>query len=206
MILREAFRYQNFLSNLKDELIIFLATRDNYMKIEDNHKYSSVNSEKADVTETKVCEYDMNKAIELINKIIEEKKNITSAISVAKSNCEFDIDSLLELNKFNTDILTTLKRLNGVTSKEEKTTGVDYKFNINGEQLSYKYPIERVYTINFDRNKTKGMVKNLSKQQTDVSNLIDKLNVTLEVNYEPKFNLDDKLEDILKAEPESESE
>ena len=98
-----------------------------------------------------------------------------------------------------------LKGLNVIESKETKTTGLDYKFNLNGEQLSYKYPVTTVSTINFDRNETRKMANKYSKQITDTSNLIDEINVTLKVDFEPKFDINDTVEDILNKDSESES-
>lgn len=197
MILREAFRYQNFLSELKDSLVNLLYRNDTILETVEYRNFSSVNSDKADEAEITKSIYDVTAVIAFFDEIVKEKEDITKAISDAKKNCDYDIDALLELNKFNSNIISLLKTINGVEGKETKGTDIDYKFNVNGEQISYRYPIKKVSTINFDRNMTKGMAKTYSERATKVSNLIDRLNVTLEVEFEPKFNLDDKLEDIL---------
>lgn len=197
MILREAFRYQNFLSELKDSLVNLLHRNDTILETIEYRNFSSANSEKADEAEVTKSIYNVTEVIAFFDEIVKEKEDITKAISNAKKNCEYDIDALLELNKFNSDIISLLKNINGIEGKETKGTDIDYKFNVNGEQISYRYPTKKVSTINFDRKKTKGMAKTYSERATEVSNLIDRLNVTLEVEFTPKFNLDDKLEDIL---------
>ncbi len=199
MILREAFRYQNYLSDLRNSLINFLYRDENSVVVTTNRLFSVVDKDKADEKEEVKSEYDINKVIDLINTIITEKKAITEAISTAKKNCEYDIDSLLEVNKFEDSILNLLDSLNKIEGKETKSTDIDYKFNINGEQVSYRYPTKIVRTINFDRNKTKGMSKEMQKDMTDTSNLIDKLNVTVEVDFEPKFDISTNLSDIIEG-------
>lgn len=197
MILKEAFRYQNYLAELKTDLVMFLRSRDNITQKEYKYLYSSANNDKADESEIVKSEYDINKVVDLIDAIIAEKESITRAISKVKSEISEDIDAELEINKFKSSFIGALEYMNTIKSSESKGTSVDYKFNVNGEQLSYKFPTITVETINFDRKKTKGMANTLSKQTDDTSNLIDKLNVTVNVDFEPKFNIKDSLEDIL---------
>lgn len=199
MILKEAFRYQNYLTQLKNDISRFLYKDENILKREERLLYSSVNKDKEDEVEVRVGEFDMDKVLELIDTVIAEKEGITKAISKTKTNCEYDIDALLEVNKFKASFIESLEVLNNIKSKEVKTTNTDYKFNVNGEQLAYRFPTTIIETINFDRNKTKGMANTLSRDTDNVSNLIDRLNVTLEVDFEPKFNIKDSLEDILSS-------
>lgn len=199
MILKEAFRYQNYLAELKTDLVMFLRNRSNVTQKECKYLYSSANSDKADESEIVKSEYDINKVIDLIDTIIAEKESITRAISKVKSEISEDIDAELEINKFKSSFIDALEHMNSIKSTESKGTDVDYKFNVNGEQLSYRFPTLTVETINFDRKKTKGMANTLSKQTDDTSNLIDKLNVTVNVDFEPRFNIKDSLEDILNS-------
>lgn len=206
MILKEAFRYQNYLKTLQNDIYVHLRNRDNVVKITETHFYSKSNNDKSDEEVVTVGKIEPNKLIELIKEVIAEKIAVTDAISKAKKSCEYDIDALLETNKFMNNFVDCLKGLNVIESKETKTTGLDYKFNLNGEQLSYKYPVTTVSTINFDRNETRKMANKYSKQITDTSNLIDEINVTLKVDFEPKFDINDTVEDILNKDSESESE
>lgn len=206
MILKEAFRYQNYLKTLQNDIYVHLRNRDNVVKNTETHYYSKSNNDKNDEEIVTVGKIEPNKLIELIKEVIAEKIAVTNAISKAKKSCEYDIDALLETNKFMNNFVDCLKGLNVIESKETKTTGLDYKFNLNGEQLSYKYPVTTVSTINFDRNETRKMANKYSKQITDTSNLIDEINVTLKVDFEPKFDINDTVEDILNKDSESESE
>ena len=206
MILKEAFRYQNYLKTLQNDIYVHLRNRDNVVKITETHFYSKSNNDKSDEKVVTVGKIEPNKLIELIKEVIAEKIAVTDPISKAKKSCEYDIDALLETNKFMNNFVDCLKGLNVIESKETKTTGLDYKFNLNGEQLSYKYPVTTVSTINFDRNETRKMANKYSKQITDTSNLIDEINVTLKVDFEPKFDINDTVEDILNKDSESESE
>lgn len=206
MILKEAFRYQNYLKTLQNDIYVYLRNRDNVVKNTETHFYSKSNNDKNDEEIVTVGKIEPNKLIELIKEVMAEKIAVTNAISKAKKSCEYDIDALLETNKFMNNFVDCLKGLNVIESKETKTTGLDYKFNLNGEQLSYRYPVTTVSTINFDRNETRKMANKYSKQITDTSNLIDEINVTLRVDFEPKFDINDTFEDILNKDLESESE
>lgn len=206
MILKEAFRYQNYLKTLQNDIYVYLRSRDNVLKNTETHFYSKSNNDKSDEEIVTVGKIEPNKLIELIKEVMAEKIAVTNAISKAKKSCEYDIDALLETNKFMNNFVDCLKGLNVIESKETKTTGLDYKFNLNGEQLSYRYPVTTVSTINFDRNETRKMANKYSKQITDTSNLIDEINVTLKVDFEPKFDINDTFEDILNKDSESESE
>lgn len=205
MILKEAFRYQNYLKTLQNDIYVHLRNRDNVVKNTETHYYSKSNNDKNDEEIVTVGKIEPNKLIKLIKEVMVEKIAVTNAISKAKKSCEYDIDALLETNKFMNNFVDCLKGLNVIESKETKTTGLDYKFNLNGEQLSYKYPVTTVSTINFDRNETRKMANKYSKQITDISNLIDEINVTLKVDFEPKFDINDTVEDILNKDSESES-
>lgn len=199
MILKEAFRYQNYLKTLQLEIVRFLNQRDNVITEEEKLMYSSVDKDKEDEVEITSSEYDINKIISLIDDVIAEKESITKAIGKTKAECGYDIDGMLEINKFKTTFIDSLENLNSIKCVQTKSTKTGYKFNINGEQLAYRFPTLLIETINFDRKVTKGMSNTFKKNTDEVSNLIDRLNVTLEVNFEPKFNINDSFDEMLES-------
>ena len=61
----------------------------------------------------------------------------------------------------------------------------------------YRCDATQVTTIDFDRNKIRGMATALSKRADEISMSLDKCLVNTEVSYEPPFNMNDSFEDIL---------
>lgn len=197
MVLKEAFRYQNYLTELTNDIGYFLSQTDNIVILVKNHQINSTNSDKKDFTEIGESEYDTNKVIDLLIEVLQEKEAITKAIYIAKANCGYDIDGLLSINKYKNSLLNSVNILSNLKNKETKEWGTDYKFNNDGEQYSYKYPINTTTEINFDKNKVKELIKKLQSENTEVSNLVDKLNVTVEVNFSPKYDTNESFKDML---------
>lgn len=124
MILKEAFRYQNYLKTLQNDIYVHLRNRDNVVKNTETHYYSKSNNDKNDEEIVTVGKIEPNKLIKLIKEVMVEKIAVTNAISKAKKSCEYDIDALLETNKFMNNFVDCLKGLNVIESKETKTTDV----------------------------------------------------------------------------------
>ena len=72
-----------------------------------------------------------------------------------------------------------------------------YKFNTVGDQVQYTYDVKEVTTIDFDRNKVKGLGKRLIEEADKVSAQVDKLMVELNVEYSPEFSVNDSFEDAV---------
>ena len=107
---------------------------------------------------------------------------------------------LFRSNKKRQEFICTLKQMDRVKDREEKSDGVDYKFNQEGNQVIYHYDIDEVITIDFDRKDIKGLIKKLTKQCDELSIVLDGLLVTTEVDYTPVFDINDSLEDIILGE------
>ena len=58
-----------------------------------------------------------------------------------------------------------------------------------GNQTEYRYDIERVQTIDFDRNKLRKIIKNLYSKADSVSNDIDLELLDTKVDYEFPFDM-----------------
>lgn len=93
----------------------------------------------------------------------------------------------------NEDNMTTLRN-------SEKTIaggGSGFRFNGEGNQVSYRCDATQVTTIDFDRNKIRGMATALSKKADEISMALDKCLVNTEVAYEAPFDINDSFEEIL---------
>ncbi len=71
----------------------------------------------------------------------------------------------------------------------QKNKGIDYVFNNEGNQVSYKYDIDKIKTIDYDRNEVRAMLKELKKEADEVSLQIDATLLNTQVNYEPNIDL-----------------
>lgn len=69
--------------------------------------------------------------------------------------------------------------------------------DVNEATLDYRCDATQVTTIDFDRNKIRGMATALSKRADEISMSLDKCLVNTEVSYEPPFDMNDSFEDIL---------
>lgn len=201
MILKEAFRYQNYLSRLIDEAIDYLTTTSNVTITKQEHLKSKSNSDAEDeviiVDKYSDIEYEPNQVIDFLLDVLNEKEKLSDAINRAKLNTEINIDSSIAINKEKQRITSIFDKLSKIKSGERLRSGSDYKFNAEGNQVSYYYEVKETTTIDFDRNKVKGIVKRLRRESDNTSNELDIIQVTLEVDYSPTYAIDDDFEDSL---------
>ncbi len=99
------------------------------------------------------------------------------------------------MNKVKQEAVYRFKDLVRIKASEELETGTDYLINSEGNQTPYIYTIKSVSTIDFNREELKGIIKRLQRESDEVSSRIDLINVTLEVEYTPKYEIDDSFED-----------
>lgn len=52
-------------------------------------------------------------------------------------------------------------------------------------------------TINYDRNDVKARIKALTKETDAASSMIDKIEITTELKFEPTWDFDDTIEDVI---------
>lgn len=75
--------------------------------------------------------------------------------------------------------------------------GSGYRFNGEGNQVSYLCDAKRVTTINFDRNKVRGMATELGRRADEVSAKLDQGLVNTVVDYSLPFEMNDSFDTIL---------
>ena len=67
--------------------------------------------------------------------------------------------------------------------------GTGYRFNAEGNQISYCCDVKRVTTINYDRKVIRSALTKLNQQADETSNRIDLCLVTSKVDYAPPFDV-----------------
>ena len=197
MVLKEAFRMQNHLAALTSAALLHLSSDANVMRIREEHQRSRRNPKAEDEVVEVKRDHDMTAdgVIGLLLDLMNEREKLSLAVSRAKASAEFDIDTAISSNKTRQEAADCLKALAAKKSTEAQERGMDYLINAEGNQTAYYYNIRTVRTIDYDRDEVRGIVKRLQRESDAVSTKIDLLNVTLEVDYEPKYDFEASFED-----------
>lgn len=208
MIMKESFRMQNHLKDLIHQAREFLTVADHVTMIRKEHLRSRSNPEAQDETEMLPRKHEMeaNTVIGLLMDLLSEQERLTAAISRAKAAADLDIDAAIAMNKSRKNVIDHFKVLADLrASSVIDETGKGYLINVEGNPVHYTYPVKTIRTIDFDRTMVRGLIRRLQKESDQISTQIDLLNLTLEVDFEPKYDLMDSLEDAYERFTGSES-
>ena len=192
MNLKEAFQAQNKIEQLFEFVLNYLDDEKNLISVTEKHLRSKAAQDQPDEKINVVVDnkFPPDKVIDFLMVLIDERDKLASAISAAKSSMKFDLDSAVDVNKkrhIAADRLRTLRNFKS-SSLLEKNAGVGYVFNKDGNQVTYRYDIERVKTIDFDRNRVRDLIKKLQKKADKVSNEIDNALISTHVSYRLPFD------------------
>ena len=199
MNLRESFQYMNFLDGKLEDIEWKLRDTKNVVTIKETHMRSASNPNFQDEDKTiePDIEFEAVQLIDFMDVIMKEKTELSKAIHEAKNKAEVNLDHAISLNKAKQKQAIILKRLIDLKTKEEERRETAYMINNEGNQVPFYYPVKRVATINYDRNKVKARYKAIKKECDEMSTLIDKIQINTEVVFDPKWDVSDTLEDML---------
>jgi hypothetical protein len=195
MNLKEAFQAQNKIIELLDYISGYLSVEDNVMTVTEKHLRSKAlagqQDDSVDVSRKSEEMFEVGKLIDIWQQLMNEKEQLGLAIGKAKAGMSFNLDAAVDANKSRRAFLMTMQRLANRKSSHElqKGEGRGYVFNNDGNQTTYFYDIDRIKTIDYDRNKVRAMVKELTRVSDEVSIKIDEALLHTQVDYEPKFVL-----------------
>ena len=195
MNLKEAFRYQNKLQSFMDEAHGILERDANVTKVENTYLRHKVMAEAEDETVLIAPETEYYEQITDIAKfllyLLGEKDKLFAAIRKAKDALDIDMDSEVSLNAARQSIARTFKRMNDLRSSEQLLSGggTGYRFNAEGNQISYCCDVKRVTTINYDRKVIHAALSKLNRQADETSNRLDLCLVTSKVDYTVPFDV-----------------
>ena len=141
---------------------------------------------------------NINDLIEFSMYLIEQKKKLLLKICECKKNLPIDLDGEVSLNRYRQNLSRVLRGMNETKSSEKVDTnaGVGYRFNNEGNQVSYRCDVETVTTINFDRKLTRKYSMQLSEQADKISVDVDKCLIDSVVDYTPPFDVNCTFEEI----------
>ena len=199
MNLRESFQYMNFLDGKLEEIEWKLRDTKNVVTIKETHMKSASNPNFQDEDKTiePDIEFEAVQLIDFMDVIMKEKTELSMAIHEAKNKAEVNLDHAISLNKAKQKQAIILKRLIDLKTKEDEKRETAYMINNEGNQVPFYYPVKRVATINYDRNKVKARYKAIKKECDEMSTLIDKIQINTEVVFDPKWDVFYTLEDML---------
>lgn len=203
MNLKEAFRYQNFLDELLGTAYSYLNNKNFVVSTVETHLKSQVNPDAKDevieVQKPYDVEFTPNELIDFVVKVVNEKEKISNIISDAKMRTEIDIDVAIALNKKKQGFARVLQSLSNIKSGEKVKNASDYKFNTDGNQVSYYYKINEVTQIDFNRNDVRGLYKKLLKETDEVSAKLDSILINTELDFNPSWDINDSFEECVVA-------
>jgi len=208
--LKESFRLHNHLESVITDLTYYLNNEQNVVKVTEIHQKNKTNKEAMDETIDVVVEKRFDCKVEdilfLVKKLIEEKLKLSICIEEAKKELFLDwkengntlsVDCAVEFNKHIRNFAANLKRLMDLKSTETESQGSDFKFNSDGNQVSYRYPLVKKKVIDYDRNIVKEQYKKLMEKADIISTKIDQALLKDCVDYECIYNLHDSVEEIV---------
>ena len=179
MNLKEAFRYQNKLQSFMDDAQSILDRDTNVTRVENTYLRHKVMTEAEDETVLAVPETEHYEQITDIARfllyLLDEKGKLFAAIRKTKSELDIDMDSAVSLNATRQSIARTFKRMNDLRNSEQTITGggTGYRFNAEGNQISYRCDVRRVTTINYDRKVIRAALGRLNQKADETSTKID---------------------------------
>ena len=212
MNLKEAFRFQNKLGTLMDEAQGILGREANITKVENTYLRQKVydGAENETVVDTPPTEFAdrITDVVRFVMHLMDQREKLSKAIHAAKNALPIDMDSEVGLNAKRQEIARVLKHMADVRNSEVLINGggTGYRFNQEGNQVTYRCDVKRVTTINFDRKVVRNFAAEMNRRADAVSAELDRCLVNSEVAYEAPFDVNDSFAEIFSAFAEAPSE
>ena len=211
MNLKEAFRFQNKLGAMMDEAQSILGRDANITKVENTYLRKKVfdGAENETVVDTPPTEFadKITEMIGFLMHLMDQREKLSMAIHAAKNALPIDMDSEVGLNAKRQEVARVLKRMADVRNSEVVINGGGngYRFNQEGNQVSYRCDVRRVTTINFDRKVARNFAAEMNRKADAVSAELDRCMFNSEVAYEAPFDVNDSFAEIFGAYAEAHS-
>lgn len=201
MNLKESYRYQNFLDNLLNTAYSYLRNNSFVTTTKQQHLRSKANPDAVDetleVAKPMDVDFTPNDVINFVVDILDEKEKVSAAIVAAKAKTEINIDNAITMNVKKHEYINVLGLLADKKPNEITVRGTGYKFNAEGNQVSYYYDVTQTTTIDFNRNDVKGLIKKLNRECDEISAKLDSIEINTQLDFCPKFDICDKFEDLI---------
>lgn len=201
MNLKDAFRYQNYLSDMLDKLSYNIAYM-NPVKVTETHNRSKAcpeaEDEVIDATEQRFVNASIDDILEFMEDVEYEKGELSREIAKAKAATEFCLDAEMANNRTARKSANILKGLIAKGGeKEEKKEGRSYRINVEGNQVPYSYEVVRHMEPDFDVDKVRERYKSKLSQADRTSSEIDRYLLDTNINFYPLFDINEHLEEAI---------
>ena len=203
MNLKEAFRFQNRIQGLMNEAQNILSRDQNVTETKNTYLRSKVMEGAEDAVLVDIPNTDyadrITAVVDFLVYLLGEKEKLFSAIRRAKNALEIDMDSEVSLNGTRQNVARILQHMNDLKSSEQTIAGggTAYRFNTDGNQISYRCDVRRVTTINYDRIFVRRALEKLNHQSDETSARLDLCLVTSKVDYNPPIDVNASFADAL---------
>lgn len=202
MNLKEAFRFQNKLKDTLKGAKLILMNDGNITSTKTTYFYKKANpeAENEEIVAPPSSEYadKITEMADFAAYILGEREKLSRAIAAAKAKSPTDIDTEVSLNSDRQDLAHLYRHMADLRAREINTPngGVGYKFNADGDQVSYRVDTKTVVSINYDRNAVKKLTADMDAASDTASAAIDAAIITAEVDYKPPFGVNDSFSSI----------
>lgn len=201
MNLKETFRYQNFLDSMMRAASNSVMNREHCLTVTKTHLRNKANPDAENIVETVEVEkfYSNDDVLRFMEWLVNEKAALTQAISKAKAAISLDLDTAIETNKFRQQVNNAIKNMLRFAPRKTVEQGRDYKFNLEGNQTVYYYDIEMESVEAYDKANAKKLMRDMISTSDTVSADIDSALINTQVDYEPKYDVNESFEDVMEA-------
>ena len=197
MNLKEAFRFQNKLQSMMETAEDILGREQNITRVQNTYLRRKVMAEAEDETTfaPPATEYSeqITEAAAFLLFLLAQRETLSAAIYRAKAALDLPagLDGEVGLNGKRQEIAGLLRRMAGLRASETLIAGggTGYRFNAEGNQISYCCDVKRVTTINYDRKVIHAALGKLNRQADETSNRLDLCLVTSKVDYTVPFDV-----------------
>ena len=201
MNLKESYRYANYLDELLSTAYTYLRNKGFVTTTVEEHLRSKSNpdveDETIEVQKPFDVEFTPNDVIDFVVKVITEKEKLSAAIAKAKNTTDVNIDNAIAMNKKKQGFVSVLNGIADIKPSETITTGNDYKFNNEGNQVKYFYNIKKITTIDYNRVDVKKLIKKYLKESDEISAKLDLIEITTQVDFVPAWDVNEKFEELV---------
>lgn len=205
MNLKEAFRFQNKLGAFMDEAQAILGCDQNVTKVQNTYLRKKVMAEAEDETTFELPPTEYGEQITQIAKfllyLLDQRETLAGAIRKAKDTLPIDMDSEVSLNGKRQELSRLFQYMANLRSSEVLLSGggTGYRFNAEGNQVSYRCDVRRVTTINFDRKKIRKSCADLNQKADAMSAQLDLCLINSQVIYEPPFDVNNSFAEVFET-------
>ena len=202
MNLKEAFRYQNKIDSLIQEAELLMSDNSNLLQTKSTYLRHKVDPSYQDeeVLEVNPSDYTahMTDVVSMVLYLLDLKEKLSGAIRTTKNALPIDIDAEVTLNRARQQAAELLRTMANLRASEVTIAngGYGYRFNQEGNQVSYKCDVKKVKTITFNRNKVRGYLTDLSRKAESVSAEIDRCVVNAVVDIEMPFDVNASFDEV----------